>query len=287
MQNVYEPLQSLIESISEKTKAHVCIHDISGILKNNSLNLDFANQRHSKGFCSAAKTSPKGFKACIGCKMRANQKAIIGQRMFCGYCYYGLYEVVKPVVINNKTQCIIYIGNLVYDYDKLSRRIHQACEETEAPENKILSHLSECQTITSDTHYIKLANIIDSYIRLLYEYDKEHNNGKKPVHWAVSTLKNYIEANFTDNITLENASNLYFINSKYIGRLFKKQTGYTFHEYLNKVRLDHAVALLLNTNESIIYVAMHSGFQNVTYFNRVFLKRYNMTPNQYRITHSL
>lgn len=282
----YETLANLLQLFSRHTSAHVCIHDVSGILKSTALNLDFNNQIHSKAFCTAAKSSPKGYRMCIGCKIHANKKAAARRTMFSGYCPYGLYEIVKPVIIEGKLQCIIYIGNLILNYDETVKKIHRTCIITKAPEEDLLFHTKEAQPAASTDYYVQFAHLIDSYIRLLYEHDKAYNCREDfPYHWAVSALQNYIHINYNQNLSLQSVSKLYFINDKYIGRIFKKQLGLTFHEYLNMVRLNNAAGLLTGTHKKIITVAMDSGFQNVTYFNRLFLKKYGMPPAKYRRLH--
>jgi AraC-like DNA-binding protein len=279
----YETLSDLLQLFSNHTKAHVCIHDVSGILKSKNLNLDFTNQIHSKAFCTAAKSSPKGYRMCTRCKIYANRKATVCQTMFYGHCPYGLFEIAKPVIIDGKLQCIIYIGNLVFDYDETIQKIHRTCIITKANAQDLLLHIKETQPIDSADYYIQFASLIDSYIRLLHQHNKAYDGQEaSPYHWAVSALQNYIHSNYSQNLSLQNVSKLYFINDKYIGRIFKKQLGYSFHEYLNKVRLENAIGLLTHTHNKIITIALDSGFQNVTYFNRLFLKKYGISPSKYR-----
>lgn len=280
----YVTLRDFIDMLSGQTNAHICIHDVSGILKSDVLKLDFKYQMHSRDFCSAAKRSPKGYRLCISCKILANSKAIAEKTLFYGFCPYGLFEVVKPVIIDGKTQCIIYIGNLVFNLDQLSEKIRSTSKITKAPKEELLTLMKDTQTISSPDPYIMLANLIDSYLRLLYEQYKSKGPGtdEQQYHWAVLTLLNYCSSNYNQNITLQSLAKLYFIDAKYIGRLFKKQVGFSFHEYLNRIRLNTAVGLLQNTQKNIIDIAMQCGFQNVTYFNRIFFKQYNMTPTKYR-----
>lgn len=283
MDEDYAVLSNLIRLFSGQTKAHICIHDVSGILDLKALNLDFNNQIHSKPFCQAAKSTTAGYRMCIGCKMHANKKAAACRTLFYGYCPYGLFEIAKPVIIEGKLHCIIYMGNLVINYEETAKRIHRTCMITKVPEETLLCHMKEIQTADSIDYYIQSANFIDSYIRLLFGYYKTYKEPEESqCHWAVAALRNYINCNYSQNLSLQNVSKLYFINDKYMGRLFKKQIGCTFHEYLNKVRLDHAVSLLIHTQKSVIMIAMDCGFQNVTYFNRIFLKEHGMSPVKYR-----
>lgn len=285
MHENHEPLSSFIKTITQLTNIHICIHDISGILDFAHLQLDSNYQTHAKIFCNTAKSTPKGFQLCIGCKVLANKKAITEKTAFHGHCPYGMFEVVRPVMIDDKAQCIIYIGNIVLDMDKTVERIHRTCKITKVSEQDLFAKIAEAQHAQSIDCFVQLANLIDSYIHMLYEHDKFQKTDIKK-HWAVSTLESYVNKNFNQNISLQSISKLYFVNDKYMGRLFKKQMGLTFHEYLNNIRLDQAVDMLLHSNESVISIAMNSGFQNVTYFNRVFLKKYALSPTQYRKDHT-
>lgn len=280
----YKSLSDLIQILTSKSKVHICIHDISGILGIDELKVNPANKLHSKNICALAKSSKRGYDLCIRCKCLANSKAINTQSIFCGYCPFGIFEVVKPVVIDSVTECIIYVGNIVPDVDKTSKAITKTCKITKSPENQMLSELENAETTDSPDYYISVAEIIDSYIRLIRRYNKPVKPENK-MHWAVQSTIEYSEANFENILTLKNISKLYYINEKYLGKMFKQQMGITFHEYINNLRLEKSKALLISTNKNIIDIALESGFQNVTYYNRVFMKKYNITPSKYKELH--
>lgn len=283
MEQFYEPLQSLLNALCRQSNAHICIHDISGILNGDTLHIAFAHQVHSKPFCDAAKSMPAGFRACIFCKMQANKKAVQTRQPFEGHCIYGLYEVVRPVVLDGKTQCIIYIGNCMLDKRQTAARIRRTTARTGVPEQLLFSRLSSVQPIASAEPYRAIARLIDSYIRLLYAAAPQKLNTANDLHWAVQTMLQYIDMHYGKTITLSKLAKLYYVNEKYIGRLFKQQTGKTFHAYLNDVRLSHAASLLRTTTLRVTDIALMCGFQNVTYFNRQFRKTYQQTPVQFRI----
>lgn len=65
-------------------------------------------------------------------------------------------------------------------------------------------------------------------------------------------------------------------------RYFKETMGTSFVEYLRDYRLTIASRLLASSDSSILNIAAETGFENLSYFNRVFKEKYKMTPRQFR-----
>ena len=73
-----------------------------------------------------------------------------------------------------------------------------------------------------------------------------------------------------------------YLNPAYFSTLFRQSCGSTFKEYLNIVRIEESKRLLANTDYSIIDIAVAVGFDNQSYFSKVFKKYTGLTPKQYR-----
>ena len=71
----------------------------------------------------------------------------------------------------------------------------------------------------------------------------------------------------------------------YLGQKFKKDTGRTFHDYLNEYRIEQAKELLSKTNMKIFEVSESIGITNSQYFSRIFKEMTGRTPNEYRAEH--
>ncbi|WP_252979975.1 helix-turn-helix transcriptional regulator [Eisenbergiella tayi] len=93
---------------------------------------------------------------------------------------------------------------------------------------------------------------------------------------------NYISTNFNHSITLEEVADAVHLHPAYFSSIFKQCSGSSFKEYLNMVRVEESKRLLSNTEYSIIDIAVACGFDDQSYFSKVFKKYTGMTPKQYR-----
>jgi AraC-like DNA-binding protein len=92
----------------------------------------------------------------------------------------------------------------------------------------------------------------------------------------------YIQNNFYTKISLKEVADLIFLTESNFCKFFKKATGKTYSDYLNELRINEACRLLVQTEKSINQISFECGFESLSYFNRVFLSKKEMTPSKYR-----
>ncbi len=274
-------LSELLHILCRGNCLHICVWDLSGILRQGSLKLDFSDQMHGLPFCDAAKATRKGYNLCLRCKGLANHKAIKERQPFFGYCSCGLYEAVYPVVVDDGVRCIVYVGNLVVDKERTLRRLHRTCQSTGASENVMRRCLQSSEYGISKEEAMQVAKLVASYIELLCRERLPASSGTT-YHWVVEMLMEYLRKHYAYPVTLRDLASVYYLNEKYVGRLFKNQTGRTFHEFLNDIRMEHAQRLLRETSKSITEIALDCGFDSAGYFCRIFKKREGVSPSVYR-----
>jgi AraC-like DNA-binding protein len=101
----------------------------------------------------------------------------------------------------------------------------------------------------------------------------------------IEKIMTYLNNNFNENITLGDAAKIAGMAEVSLSRFFKLRTGKTFIETLNEVRLGHATRMLIDTTNSINEIAYKCGFNNMSNFNRIFKKKKDSTPKEYRETY--
>lgn len=92
----------------------------------------------------------------------------------------------------------------------------------------------------------------------------------------------YIREHYQEYITLGQMAELTHLSEGQFCRLFKSFTGMSPNQYLIRYRILQSCQLLLKTDTSITDIALSCGFNNISYFNRAFLKIMNTTPGDYR-----
>lgn len=98
----------------------------------------------------------------------------------------------------------------------------------------------------------------------------------------VKSMKHYVDQHFTEEISLNLLSDLFFIDSDYASRLFKKEYGISIKNYIINKRIEAAKELLSSTALPINIVAINVGYENYSYFTRLFKKVTNVTPIEFR-----
>lgn len=121
-------------------------------------------------------------------------------------------------------------------------------------------------------NYLYLETLFESAMELR----KKRNRG--PIDEALG----YMEANYSEGITLDQVSELVGFNTSYFSTLFKKETGINFLEYLTSVRIKQAKIHLADGTLSVAAVAEMCGYSDVKHFAKQFKKHTGLTPAKYR-----
>ncbi len=98
----------------------------------------------------------------------------------------------------------------------------------------------------------------------------------------IATALQFISKNFKEKISLKDIETNLHVNPSYFSTLFKNEMGITFTDYINSLKVEYACSLLTNSNLSIIDISLLTGFDDQSYFTKVFRKAKGVTPRAYR-----
>ncbi len=117
---------------------------------------------------------------------------------------------------------------------------------------------------------------MDQSINIISPYHKKKND------ILLKNILSYLEKNFYKNISRESLAEHFAISVSHLSHLLSEKTGRTFVEILNQYRSDRAAQLLVMTDLSLIEIALECGFQDQSYFGKVFRRHYGLSPARFR-----
>lgn len=267
----YSNLYELIQCLEYGTNLHIGVLFFKDY-GNEFCQLPFQHTIHAREVCDELKSKGKQeFKRCFRCRNLAIRKAMTTKKPFGDICVNGVYEYTHPVVLQGDVACVIYIGNILAEgkgQEKLEKQLGEKRGLIETLEERF--SYQRCSTV---------GNLLESYIRFLLEKYGYRNRSTNPL---IENIKNYLQSNLEYDISVSHITSVFHYNRQYLGRLFKKETGFSIKEYILIQRMERAKTLLENSSDTVIEIANRVGFNNVTYFNRQFKARFGVTPSQYR-----
>lgn len=98
----------------------------------------------------------------------------------------------------------------------------------------------------------------------------------------LSDITKYLQQHYQEDIRQEDVAEYFSLAPQYLSRFFKKYANISFSEYVSSIRLDHAYKDLMNTDNSILKIAMDNGFANPRSFSDTFRNVYGETPSKFK-----
>lgn len=92
----------------------------------------------------------------------------------------------------------------------------------------------------------------------------------------------YLERHYSENVTVEQLTKICHCSERQLSRQFKQLTGETLFNYLHKLRIEKAKSYLLSTDSKISDICIRVGFNDISFFNKVFKKHAGISPKEYR-----
>jgi two-component system response regulator YesN len=139
---------------------------------------------------------------------------------------------------------------------------------------KYLSQINEFKTIEELTYWLSkiMARFTDCVFNLA---DVKHVD-------VIFRAIDFIRKNYMKKITLEDVAAHVYLCPSYFSKIFKEETKCNFSRYLNEVRIENSKALLLDENIPLVDVSSIVGFEDQSYFSKVFKKYVGISPGRYR-----
>ncbi len=143
---------------------------------------------------------------------------------------------------------------------------------------KVIELLNLAVIHGSSSTYSALEQLPDAYLEALVQLP----NNEQCDNLIVRHAKAYIDENLLEDIGLAKVANSLHVSPGYLSRIFQKEIGENFIDYITRNKMEHAQRLLRDTTRKVYDIAAEVGYTNPHYFSRLFKLRTGVTPHDYR-----
>jgi AraC-like DNA-binding protein len=199
----------------------------------------------------------------------------------------GIKERCEAIVIQFSVDFIERFAGLV-EMSSINKLLASASHGISITKNKSATSKELIKRLPSKNNIEKITDllkILDELSRMkitalassFYQPLKGSNNEKR-----INKVCQYIQKHATEKLTIQKAAELIHLTPGAFCKFFKRATGKTFSDYVNDIRISNVCNDLLATDKQVAEIAYSNGFETITYFNRIFLKKTNTIPSNYR-----
>ena len=129
---------------------------------------------------------------------------------------------------------------------------------------------------------LALTNMLEVIVIMLLKKTDAFEGERNVISTHIAHAISYLETNFYNDPTLAEVAEYVGLNKNYFSNVFRKETGKTFVQYSNNLKLKYARNLLVASKMTVNEICYKSGFRSVSTFLHEFKKKYGVTPVKYR-----
>ncbi len=135
--------------------------------------------------------------------------------------------------------------------------------------------------LMSILHDLSLSRAMHTLSNISFSKDQFSYNSRR-----IEKVFEFMQLHYDKDISLADVARVVSMPEVSFSRFIKKRTGRTFVDSLNEIRLGHASRLLIDTTQTVAEISFKCGFNNLSYFNRIFKKKNGCTPTEFRQNYS-
>lgn len=272
-------------------------------------------------FCSVIRENPISRKRCYRCDALAGLEAVRLERPYIYLCHCGIVDVAVPVMVGDKYLGAVMFGQVRLmnkDAEKAVRLVNEI-SSFQAREDDARKDLLEMYERLPEMEYeriVQIAELIESIVEYTVDRALKSRSRDEAYRWMLSANGEQTEAEIQEileprsaqvpeqspvkpssavypavafirdhpreNVSMKEMADLCHLSPSYFSRLFNRETGETFVNYVNRQKIRLAKEELRGTSKSINQISSDVGYLNVSNFIAVFKRLEGVTPSVYR-----
>ena len=286
LKNFRKELLSIQKDLISVTNMGIVIIDIDGEY--------ITEKTNYSEFCKVFRKNSTLSLFCEKCDLKALNKVLLSRTPYIYKCHSGLIDVIIPILYEGEIIGAFLIGqfllenNQEFELEKIlkeniGKNIDLKLLQEKYKELTVIS-LEKLESIirivTYSTYYIADCIKNKKWLEMKNTVSKvkiELSNSK------IAPIIKYINEHINENVSLSLGANLCNMSQSQFSRTFKKETGKTFKEYILLKKIEQAKFYIKTTDKSFSEISDFLGFEDSSYFTKLFKKYEGITPKEYKI----
>jgi AraC-like DNA-binding protein len=203
---------------------------------------------------------------------------------------YELYEKNAAIILSNHIHSYYtkgYSKIFICIFSPEIIRVFDNMVASKTAENPVITCCDDIQFVinglekTAKDDILNIKSYLYKLSATIYENVTFIEQNKSNID-LLQLLLQYVQDNFTQDISLKDIASSFNYDYHYLSRYFNNNVGVSFKEFVNSHRINLCVEQLINTKMSVSEIALNSGFNNVRCFNRCFKNMMGIAPSDYR-----
>ena len=293
--NRYQPLIHQLEYLEAAYHLHICVKDYVGFIPiDKELSAALTPYLgHSNPYCMFIKQSQSRYYHCLSMMKKMANKCLTEGCTYRGACYAGVGEYVSPILWEGKLLGAVTAGFLPMKKEEAQSRIAYAM--TGAPEEELtaaqrLYEQNILPTAVPEQTLLPALDFVASYLAMTYRMGQESVTGQHLVSARkrsgtdelLTHAVGFLHQEYQNPITISLLAAECHCSESSLNHMFKKRLGVSMSTYVNKLRVERAKRYLLETDDSMLSIALSVGFRDGNYFARVFRQLIGIQPTEFR-----
>lgn len=235
-------------------------------------------------FCALLARSRTSCQACLAMQQQLEQDARLEPKTL--KCFAGLCETAIPVRAGGNLIAFLETGHVLMErptqqkFNTIARELIKWGTEIDLARAEEAYFNSRVLSRGQYESLIRLVSIFADHLASFTGQLALLGSDTEPA--SVAKAREWIEKNYSEDVSLSSVARAVNVSAKYFSELFKHATGIAFVEYIGRVRVEKAKHLLADPSRRVSEIAFETGFQSLSQFNRTFRRVTGISPTQYR-----
>lgn len=239
--------------------------------------------KKANSFCALMAASNRTCAACL--EVQARLEASATDHAETAECFAGLQESAVPIRVGNRVVGFLQTGQVAFraptqaSLQKMAARLGVAAEGF-GPQIEAAYLASRVMGKTQYESIIRMLEIFAEHLSAMAnQFMLQQTHAEMP---SISRARVYIAENYAEELSLEDVARAVGMSTFYFCKIFRREVGLTFTDYLSRVRVEAVKQLLRDPHKRVSEVAYAVGFQSLSQFNRVFSRIAGVSPSVFR-----